>query len=256
MDAVLGPGLRQRFQFDIGGVPALPFIIADDSLKFVTGKPETSGKSGLIRAQDIDRLQFKVIFRIFREADVFSLNNVLDDGIHQQPAANSFHLPVIKLSGDEIAPGRPGSAGSFDTEVTNRFQDGFFNRVINTSVESHLDGMEVPAFAGSLTPGIAISLGRRGGRRRAFPVIRIGSKTPVFLGDRVSEEAVTNQVQFPGRQVSVQPVDIGHPDIADGVYTQVTDVPDQALSLGIRQVIFQSDFNPVYQITVPPSGPE
>ena len=108
VDAVFRPGLGQRLQFHVNGVsPLLPEVV-DNGLKLVPGKAEPPGKPRFIRGGNIHLFPLKPVLRVFRKAELRPLDDVLDDGIHQQPAADDFKFPPVQLPGNKIPPGRFG----------------------------------------------------------------------------------------------------------------------------------------------------
>ena len=92
VDTVLRPGLGQRLKLNIGRVTALLLIIINDGLKFISGEPELLLQCRPVSGQDIDCFQFEMISWVLREAELFPFHYVLDNGVHQQSAANNSHL--------------------------------------------------------------------------------------------------------------------------------------------------------------------
>ncbi|MBA7470054.1 hypothetical protein ES707_05331 [subsurface metagenome] len=75
-----------------GRVTALLLVIINDGLKFISGEPELLLQCRPVSGQDIDHFQLEMIFWVLQEAELFPLHYVLDDGVHQQSAANNSHL--------------------------------------------------------------------------------------------------------------------------------------------------------------------
>ncbi|MBA7709908.1 hypothetical protein ES703_118834 [subsurface metagenome] len=110
VDAVLRPGLRQCLQLNVGGVPSLLLKVAQDSLELIIGKPEAPGDLRLTRPQNIQLLQTEAILGILREAEQFLLDDVLDNGVDQQPTADEPQLLLVQLPFNKVP--FPGSDGT------------------------------------------------------------------------------------------------------------------------------------------------
>ena len=93
--AVLGPGLGQRFQLDVGGIPAQFFVVIPDRRPLGVGKSVIQPQffhRGFFVAHQVDCLEHEFVLRIGAENRFAGGNNAMDNGVHQQFATDIVQL--------------------------------------------------------------------------------------------------------------------------------------------------------------------
>ena len=100
---------------------------------------------------------------------------MLDNGIHQQTAADYLQLVFIQISLQQVASGGSYRADTGDANITDCLHDRILNRVSDTGIMGNLDAVLV---------SMCCFLDREA--RRA----------PVFLGNRVSQQITADYIQF------------------------------------------------------------